>query len=92
MLTSPEAAEQCKSFVRYYAVKDLKVGFMALSAFQNDEVAKRVFLTAVSDKDHPISKNCSDYEMWFIGYFFEETGNFVSEPKFLCNAINKEVI
>lgn len=71
--------------VRYYAVKDLKVGFMSLQAFANDEVAKRAFMNAASDPASMLSKNPSDYELWFIGEFDESTGRFCDLPEFICN-------
>ena len=73
------------SGVRYYAVKDLKVGFQVMQPFQNDEVAKRAFINAAKNPSSMLSQCPADFELWYLGEFFEENGSFVSVPEFICN-------
>lgn len=71
--------------VRYYAVKDLKVGFQIMQPFQNDEVAKRAFINAAQNPASMLAQSPSDFELWYIGDYYEGDGSFVSCPDFVCN-------
>lgn len=74
--------------VRYYAVKDLKMGFQNLQPFQNDAVASRAFLNAGKNPNSPISTNPEDFELWFVGEFDDVRCLFdTSSQSFICNGV-----
>lgn len=77
--------------IRYYSIRDARVGFMNLQAQQNDQVAARGFRNLLESPDrNAINTNPEDYSMYFIGELDESTGHFESpqEPKFICNALS----
>lgn len=77
--------------VRYYAIRDSKVGFMNLQAQQNDDVAARGFKNLLNSSERNIvNTNPEDYSIYFIGEFDENTGKFtpLEEPLFICNHLS----
>lgn len=48
---------------------------------QNTEVAKRLFQQAINDPAHNISKNPSDYTLFHVGEFDDDTGITTSQEK-----------
>lgn len=77
--------------IRYYSIRDARVGFMNLQAQQNDQVAARGFKNLLeSPERNVINSNPEDYSMYCIGEFDESTGRFEcpQEPVFICNHLS----
>lgn len=77
--------------IRYYSIRDSRVGFMNLQAQQNDQVAARGFRNLLESPDrNVINTNPEDYSMYFIGELDDSTGHFEApqEPVFICNALS----
>lgn len=62
--------------MHYYAVKDLKIGFAQLFTCPNDAAALRSWKQALRAENLPFKDNPADYELWSIGIFDTETGEF----------------
>lgn len=78
--------------MKLYAVKDVKVGFMQVVMFHNNEEAKRAFLYVASDKNSTVGKNPEDYELWYLGNYDVESG-LISDTEnrsFVCSALRNE--
>lgn len=67
----------------YYAVKDLKVGFMMPQPFPNDEAAKRAFEISAQDPRSPLNQCPQDYEFWRLGHFDDQTGILTPAVEFV---------
>lgn len=59
---------------KLYAVRDIKVGFMAPVAQQNDSVAIRSFDTAVRQSREDLGVHPEDFDLWLVGSFDTDTG------------------
>lgn len=72
-----------------YSVKDKKAGEMQnIFIASNDEVAKRMFLSQLNQKDNIIAQYPEDFELFYILAFDNETGYVKdNKVKFLCNAL-----
>lgn len=63
-----------------YAVKDTKAGVFNTPFFQHTHgSAERSFQELVRDPQSLCSKYPGDYDLYFIGYMFDETGEFKPE-------------
>ncbi|AXB22585.1 nonstructural protein [Alces alces faeces associated microvirus MP18 4940] len=60
-----------------YVVRDLKSTFMTPTVDQNDSTAARNFAHAVMKSDSVISSHKSDFELYKIATFDNETGSIV---------------
>lgn len=77
--------------IRYYSIRDARVGFMNLQPQQNDQVAARGFKNLLDSSEcNVINTNPEDYSVYFIGELDESTGHFEApqEPVFICNALS----
>ncbi|AXL15506.1 nonstructural protein [Microviridae sp.] len=62
----------------FYAVYDIKAQYyLAPFTSVNDHTAKRAFIGACSDPDTKLYKFPTDYELFHVGEFLEETGELV---------------
>lgn len=70
-----------------YSIKDVKSGFLSVSPFKNDELAKRAYLNLLNDP-HPnqVSMNPEDFELWCVGSFDQDSGIINSEVRFVASA------
>lgn len=67
---------------KHYALLDKTRGaYLPMSEKINDAVALRDFDTIVNEKGNLVNKYPNDFEMWYMGYFNEETGEFTNEKK-----------
>lgn len=73
--------------IKFYAVKDLDVGFMQPQAFMNDKVAVRSFISAVRDK-RANQVNQYPEKMYFykVGEFDDQTGAYENKLQELARA------
>lgn len=71
-----------------YQIKDVKVGFVG-SPFEqaNTNSALRAFAELVN-RDQNLYAHAEDYQFFFIGTQNEQTGDIISTPMFLENAVN----
>lgn len=69
-----------------YSIKDLKTGFLPVTIEYNDDSAIRNFEHACSNADSLFFTHPSDYQMWKLGSYDNETGELISDMKFLCDA------
>lgn len=44
----------------------------------NADTAKRAFTACIKDKEHLFGQNPDDYKLYFIGSFFDDSGNIES--------------
>lgn len=63
---------------RLYSIRDRKVGYMQPVIRQNDEVAVRDFFLTLSqtDSDNVFKIYPADFDLYFVGYFDSESGEF----------------
>lgn len=77
--------------LRVFAVRDSAVNlFMPPIFLRSDGEAKRA-LRLTLDGDHAFAKSPSDYSLWCLGEFDEETGTFhdlLGKPIMLCPLID----
>lgn len=75
---------------KVYNIKDTLVGFTrAMMVYENDNIALRAFKGLVNDDvPNDVSKNPKDYQMFYLGEMDTDTGEFISDVKFLVNAID----
>ena len=61
---------------RLYSIRDKKVGYMQPVFRQNDAAAIRDFVATVSLSDAESMLNLcpSDFDLYFVGYFDDESG------------------
>lgn len=72
-----------------YAYRDVKVGFGQPQLFLNEMVAKRTFQIQINDPDGQLKYNPSDYELYCIGSYETDNGQFdPCVPVFMCNGID----
>lgn len=70
--------------MKIFSMKDVKVGFANPFYQVNEEVAKRSFAAAITDKRGELFKIKDDLELWEIGSFDETTGKISPiEPNYL---------
>ena len=75
-----------------YAFKDTKIGFMQPFLQQNQSVAIRTLRMAVNDEHSQIKGMAEDIQLYQLGTYDDETGEFVPIVKFIASAIDfKEV-
>lgn len=67
-----------------YAVKDTLVGFFPPVVCNNDQAMIRQFSAAVVDENSQLSKICSDVQLFKLGSFDDQTGDFTSDVVYLC--------
>lgn len=72
-----------------YAIRDVKVGFLAPMVDDNEASAMRNFEYAVHNNDI-INFMPSDFELYHIGSFDTDSGiiESCSTPNFICNGIS----
>lgn len=69
-----------------YAVRDARVGFMTPIVDDNDASAMRGFENAVISGEGYFANFASEYDLFRIGVFDTEQGQFVNEmPDLLCS-------
>lgn len=74
---------------KIYCVKDVLVGFKPPFVAPNDNFAIRMLSQLVNDiNSNDIKTNPKDYQLFCIGEFDDQTGEFVSDVRFLSNAID----
>lgn len=73
---------------KIYSVRDVKVGFMPPTVFQNDDVANRSFQSDVLSSNGVLLTHPDDFSLYCLGSFDTETGEIVvnSSPKFISDA------
>lgn len=79
------------SILKIVAIKDCAVqAFMRPSFIPATGGAVREFGDAVNDPKHEIYKHPGDYEMYYLGDFDEETGQFTcpKSPEILARAVD----
>lgn len=70
-----------------YSIKDLKTGYLPPIHDVNDDSAIRSFRFACEhSKDSLFYTNPGDYQLWKIGDFETDTGEFISDLKFIIDA------
>lgn len=71
-----------------YAIRDIKANaFAAPFLMQSDVVALRAASDLTNDKSTTVYRHPSDYEIWFLGVYDEETGAIESNPKHLAGCV-----
>lgn len=74
-----------------YSIKDLKSGYLPPTYDVNDGTAMRNFDHACQNPDSLFYTHGSDYQLFKLGTFDTDTGEFVGEITFLMDApIRKE--
>ena len=70
--------------MKIYSIKDVKIGFMNPFYQNSNDVAKRSFKNAVTDKRGNLWTIKEDLELWELGSFDETTGILTPEtPEYL---------
>lgn len=71
-----------------YAIRDLKSGFLAPTAEQNDEVAKRNFALAIRSADSKslFFTNPGDYAFFKLGTYDTNNGHVHPDQELLAEA------
>ena len=70
-----------------YSIKDTKIGYMSPLYLQNDGVAVREFSNLAQKKEpNIINTNAEDKELWLLGHFEDQTGEILSEIRFIAKA------
>lgn len=70
-----------------YSVRDLKAGYGIPFTEVNDDSAARGFQFAINRPDTLAYANSSDYELFKVALFDDETGIITPiEKEFICNA------
>lgn len=80
-----------KTKKKLYALKDVKDGFLPTFTASNDMVALRILSDEVNNhenKNNPLVAHPEDYELYFVGYYIKETGELISEVKFMARAMD----
>lgn len=72
--------------MKYYSIKDIKVGFMNLIPMHNDDEAKRTFKVALDNPQGIFKTSPEDLELWRVAEFDESTGSITESKEFICNA------
>ena len=75
-----------------FSIKDLKTGYLPPTFDINELSAMRNFEHACYNPDSLFYTHGSDYQLWKIGTFNTDNGEFISESKFIMDApiIRKE--
>lgn len=70
-----------------YSIRDSKIGFLYPTFEVNDAVAARNFSHAVQQSDSVLFTHASDFSLFRIGTFEEDTGRLISEdmPVYICD-------
>lgn len=70
-----------------YSIRDSRTGFLHPTFEVNDAVAARNFSHAVQQSDSVLFTHASDFSLFRIGTFEEDTGRLVSEemPVYICD-------
>lgn len=72
-----------------YSIKDTKIGYMSPIYLQNDGVAIREFANLAKDVNKNIvNTNAEDKELWLLGHFDDQTGEILSEVRFIAKAVD----
>lgn len=76
--------------IKYFAIRDLKsAAYMQLFPSQSFGTAERDFANTVNNQDSMISKYPEDFELFYVGDFNDETGDFnTSSPQHVASAVN----
>lgn len=75
--------------IKFYSIKDNLTGFKQPFSAPNDAFAMRMLAQLVNDdQKNDIMQSPADYQLFFIGTMDEDTAEFVSDVKFLVNAID----
>lgn len=69
-----------------YSIKDTKVGFGNLFEAPNNASAIRYLADCVQDENNPLRKHAEDFQLFYMGEFDDQTGEFKSNVVFLENA------
>lgn len=73
--------------LKVYGIRDLKAGAFAPPFFMpREEMAVRAFSDAISDPQHPMSRHPSDYHLFYLGDYDDDSGSFqncANGPQFL---------
>lgn len=78
---------------KLYAIKDNKVGFLnAPFIAPNNAAAIRMFGDTTMNIDTLLNKHPEDYELYYLGEMDENTGELISEVKFLETATAFKII
>ena len=73
--------------MKIYAIKDTKIGYMNPFYLQNDGVAMREFTNARNEQSkNAVNTNPEDKELWCLGEFDDQTGEIVSNIRFIVKA------
>lgn len=77
---------------KIYCVKDVLVGFKPPFVAPNDNFAVRMLSQLVNDTNvNDIKINPKDYQLFYLGELDDQTGEVISDVKFLANAIDLKV-
>lgn len=74
-----------------YSIKDIKSGYLPPTYDMNDLCSQRNFEHACQNPDSLFFTHPSDYQLWKIGTFDTETGEYLCDLKFLMDAPIQEV-
>lgn len=79
--------------MKLYSVKDCKSGFMSIIAFKNDDLAIRGFSNMVNEPvPNLVNSNPSDFELWSLGSFDQDSGVITSDIQYVTNALSVKVV
>jgi len=73
-----------------YSIKDAKANTFGTPYFAlNDQVAVRSFKQAANDENTTINKNPEDFNLYRVGKFDDQSGEFTPEkqPQFITGAL-----
>lgn len=70
----------------FYAIKDLKVGYLEPKIEMNDDVAVRSFFHACSNVESIFYTNPGDFQLWKLGSYDTDTGSLEKDLVFLVDA------
>lgn len=58
----------------------------------NDDIALRTFRTLVRNPEHDFGRNPADYDLFYVGIWYDEEGNFEPSQSFIANggALHRE--
>lgn len=72
---------------KLYCLKDVKVGFKTPFECVNNAVAIRSLKNALQDKNE-FSLNPTDFELWCVGEYDDQTGIIVSSLDHVINVVD----
>lgn len=75
--------------LKAYSIKDIYADFANPFFMSNEALAMRTFANLANDDNTVIGRNPECYQLYYLGEFDTETGDFdpVISAEFLCNAL-----